>query len=354
VSTDPDTEVVDAEPVEEEHVEHEVLPVPVPVQGGLVRPAGTVAEVVDLLDQYRSLCERILTDDDYQEIKRRGEVTRFKTKSAWRKLGNAFNVSLEVIEQHERRDDNNRIYEASFLVRATAPNGRAVEGFGACSIYEDRFGRDRPVDPDDPSQGNVKVYEPTLRSDHDIPATAHTRATNRACSDLFGLGEVSAEEMAGTTFDEPRGEMETRRSSRSVSDGSPRMATDKQRKMVRAKLSSWRDQFAGEGGYDSGMVQDTDDLYPEGWTAAGLDKPQGEWTMDDVDAAVAIFTRNPNAQQHTVDVEAVEASIAAHVEEQEAERRAKGLCLGCGQKFTKANPRSESHPDVHQGEEPFE
>ena len=53
------------------------------------------------------------------------------------------------------------------------PNGCFADGWGNCSRGERGF----------------------AHPNHDIPATAHTRATNRAIADLIGAGEVTAEEM---------------------------------------------------------------------------------------------------------------------------------------------------------------
>jgi hypothetical protein len=131
-----------------------------------------VADVVALQKTFHDLCIALLDDDDYQAIKGK----RFKKKSAWRKLAAAFNVSDTLLEETTKRNEEGRIVRATITVRATAPNGRSAEGLGVASIYE----------------------RPFNNPEHDIPATAHTRAKNRAFSDLFGLGEVSAEEMYDT------------------------------------------------------------------------------------------------------------------------------------------------------------
>jgi hypothetical protein len=136
--------------------------------------AAPVSDVVALQRAYLDLSGALLDANDYQAI----GGTRYKKKSAWRKLAAAFNVSDTILEKVYYRDEDGRIGRAEVTVRATAPNGRSAEGLGVCSTREPR-GFANP--------------------EHDIPATAHTRAKNRAFSDLFGLGEVSAEEMATTT-----------------------------------------------------------------------------------------------------------------------------------------------------------
>lgn len=54
-----------------------------------------------------------------------------------------------------------------FVQRAIMPDGRFSDGWGGCTPVEKRF----------------------AKPNHDVPATAETRAKNRACSDLFGIGE---------------------------------------------------------------------------------------------------------------------------------------------------------------------
>ena len=133
---------------------------------------------------YQELCRGILDDSDYQKIRvsekdpETGNYIRvereFKKKSAWQKLGRAFNVDTRIVEKEFQRTKTGRINEAYYCVRATLPNGRSVESDALCNRNE---------------KGKSKV------SDHTIMATAKTRATNRAISELIGAGEVSSEEM---------------------------------------------------------------------------------------------------------------------------------------------------------------
>jgi hypothetical protein len=133
--------------------------------------AAPVADVVALQRTFAELCTALLEPGDYQRIGPKD----FKKKSAWRKLAAAFNVSDTMLERNYDRRDDGRIIRCEVVVRATAPNGRSAEGLGLASVYERQFSN----------------------PEHDIPATAHTRAKNRAFADLFGLGEVSAEEITG-------------------------------------------------------------------------------------------------------------------------------------------------------------
>lgn len=100
----------------------------------------------------------------------------FKKKSAWRKLARYFQISTQIIREESHRDEEGHLV-STVVVRATAPWGQFAEAIAKCSTRESRFAHD------------------TRKADHDCPATAQTRATNRAVSDLIAAGEVSAEEM---------------------------------------------------------------------------------------------------------------------------------------------------------------
>jgi len=150
--------------------EGEKLPV---VSSGIVRPAVSAEEFKAAWDEYRKLRNSILESEDIQKI---GD-NQYVKKSGWRKIATAFNLSDEIIE--ERREDKG---DGNFLwrikVKVTAPNGRYAVGIGVCDTTERRRGGDSFAHPE-----------------HDVYATAHTRAKNRAISDLVGGGEVSAEEI---------------------------------------------------------------------------------------------------------------------------------------------------------------
>lgn len=61
--------------------------------------------------------------------------------------------------------EQGQVKTARFVQRAILPSGRFADGWGSCSRGEKTFSK----------------------PNHDIPATAETRAKNRACSDLFGI-----------------------------------------------------------------------------------------------------------------------------------------------------------------------
>lgn len=135
----------------------------------LIEPAANVEELKKHWQTIQELKKSILDKSDIQEIQGKAYVKR----SGWRKLQSAFAISDRIIsKEREEQPDGN------FLWRVTveayhAKTGRAAIGIGTCSTRERKFSH----------------------PDHDVLATAHTRAKNRAISDLIGLGEVSAEEL---------------------------------------------------------------------------------------------------------------------------------------------------------------
>lgn len=138
----------------------------VPLDTGQVRAAMTA---------YQDGLKSILDDEDYQHFKdkKTGESRKFPKRSAWRKIAYWFNLDLELLSEDVTRDPQGNPIRAKVKARAIHPNRRHADGDGACSIKERGFGK----------------------PEHDIPATAATRAMNRAISNLVGMGEVSAEEV---------------------------------------------------------------------------------------------------------------------------------------------------------------
>lgn len=185
-------DIIDAEIVDEPTV---AALVHVPNTGSLVVPAAPEAQIVQAFEAYTRLCSKLLTADDYQRI---GDK-QFRKKSAWRKLAVAFGVSTEIISRDYERNDRGRIVRAEVVVRATAPNGRSWDGVGACDAFErccEKNCKKKSWNNHTCCDVDCDGMSHFSKSQHDIPATAATRAGNRACADLFGMGEVSAEEVA--------------------------------------------------------------------------------------------------------------------------------------------------------------
>lgn len=161
----------------------------------LVRPAASVDEIVDAFRAYVELGTKLLTADDIQRI----GPGEFRKRSGWRKLGTAFGVSYEVRGETTDRDEAGDILRTRYTVRAIAPNGRYADGVGVCDVHERCC--ERGCARNHQHCARAKGNECSGRAhfthaEHDIPATAETRSKNRAASDLFGMGEVSAEEVA--------------------------------------------------------------------------------------------------------------------------------------------------------------
>lgn len=145
------------------------------VSTAIVKPAGSTSELVENMAAYQQLCVDLLDDNDFQTISGK----KFVKRSGMRKLAVSYGVSFEIIDRTFTRNEEGELLSADFVVRATAPNGRFSDGWGACAVNERNAGR---------------------KAEHDIPATAETRAKNRACADLFGMGDVSAEEVDRRTM----------------------------------------------------------------------------------------------------------------------------------------------------------
>jgi hypothetical protein len=147
-----------------------------------------VEEQTAAMAEHQAMLRGVLDDNsDYQGA---GGGKRFVKKSGWRKIATAYSLSLEVVSGTDKVDraEDGSVARASVWVRATAPNGRHAEGDGYCDVAEERFSGAR---------GNKSKLE------NDLRGTASTRATNRAISNLVGMGDVSAEEMTPSHAERP-------------------------------------------------------------------------------------------------------------------------------------------------------
>lgn len=146
----------------------------------------------------------------------------FKKKSAWRKLARYFGVSTSIVREESHRDEEGHLV-STVVVRAVAPWGQYMEAIAKCSTRESRFRHD------------------VSKADHDCPATAQTRASNRAIADLIAAGEVSAEEME---FGEVRQSHDQRGAEPEPSRTDPNAATDKQIEFLGKLLKSdlWKQE----------------------------------------------------------------------------------------------------------------
>ncbi len=173
--------------------------------GALTRPVASVEQTRQAFEEYQKLRNTIITREDVTNI----QGKEFVNKSGWRKLAVIMGVSSEIVVRDYQRDDLGRITSAEVVVRAIAPNGRSIDGLGLCDFHERCCPRAFSAEAVCKNNARGHHHCPPgcdgfnhfSKPQHDIPATASTRALNRACADLFGFGEVSAEEV--TDREEP-------------------------------------------------------------------------------------------------------------------------------------------------------
>ena len=135
---------------------------------GIVRAApGDVVEAFGEYQRIQAGLDHAIPDGT---ITIRGKL--YRKKSYWRAVKTAFNVQCECVGERREVIDGDWGYLVTY--RATAPNGCLADGDGACFASEKKRGQD------------------TI---HNVRSHAHTRAFNRAVSNLVGFGEVSAEEV---------------------------------------------------------------------------------------------------------------------------------------------------------------
>ncbi|MCK5216621.1 MAG: hypothetical protein KAJ93_02470 [Methanosarcinales archaeon] len=138
------------------------------INADIVRPAITAQDAIAAWKEFQNLKTAILDKTDIMVI----QGNNYTKKAGWRKFATFYNLTDKITEETRTPTEN-----GSFLwkikVECTAPNGRTTEGVAMCSSTE-KSGK---------------------RIEHDTYATAHTRAKNRAISDMIAAGEVSAEEI---------------------------------------------------------------------------------------------------------------------------------------------------------------
>lgn len=99
---------------------------------------------------------------------------KFRKKAYWRAVAVAFSLQVECREEHRSKATSGD-WGWTATYRATTPGGRYADGDGTCMASE--------------KTGKGQATE------HNVRSHAHTRAYNRAVSNLVGFGEVSAEEI---------------------------------------------------------------------------------------------------------------------------------------------------------------
>ena len=169
----------------------------VPITETVTLPV-TVDEAVRQWEEYQDLNKRLLDPSDYQRV---GDKA-FKKKSAWRKYARAYNLTDRVTYEHVERFPDGFPIWARVRVQATAANGRATEADHEAHVTERccEAARNLPCPKKPPKHSHCVIgCDGRSHWSHpgDLPATALTRAKNRAIADLIGAGEISADEMTG-------------------------------------------------------------------------------------------------------------------------------------------------------------
>ena len=144
-----------------------------------VNGANALNQQKQLSAAYDAACAALIGPNDVQKDGAR----EFKKKSAWRKLARHFGISVAASLDSVRVDTLGDGFTAYAVATASAPWGQSWTDVGACGSDEATGRRTITV--------------------ADAVATAMTRASNRAVSNLIAMGEVSAEEIGQRA---PRGQ----------------------------------------------------------------------------------------------------------------------------------------------------
>jgi hypothetical protein len=184
-------------------------------------PIFTGAQMAKALTAYRDL--QTALDRSMPEQIMNLDGRPFRKKGYWRAIAVAFGLRVEPMA--ERREVSGTFEDGrenfGYIVdyRATAPNGRTVVSDGTCFAVEkarrfkcphpERPGAKRTLHfphhtcPDFDPNFHWRIL-PAEATEHNVRGHAHTRAFNRAVSNLVGFGEVSAEEVVrGEDPDDP-------------------------------------------------------------------------------------------------------------------------------------------------------
>lgn len=176
-------------------------------------PIFTGAQMATALTAYRDLQHALDKSMPDQIMNLDGKP--FRKKGYWRAIAVAFGLKVEPID--ERRDvagafaDGRENFGYIVTYRATAPNGRSIASDGTCFAVEKarRFKCPHPERPGSKRtlhfpHHTCPDFDPAFQwrilpadaTEHNVRGHAHTRAFNRAVSNLVGFGEVSAEEVS--------------------------------------------------------------------------------------------------------------------------------------------------------------
>jgi hypothetical protein len=148
----------------------------------LVPSADELESNVKRYQQMQTTLDRLMPDQIVETGSNAdGSPKLFRRKGYWKAIAQGFSLTVELVtEQRESFGEDDFGY--CVTAKATDPRtGRSADGDGACFASEKAQRR-----------GGIGGTE------HNVRAHAHTRATNRAISNLVAFGEVSAEELETT------------------------------------------------------------------------------------------------------------------------------------------------------------
>ena len=164
----------------------------VEVSDTIFKPVMTSDQAIQSWKEFQEQKKKILDKSDYVMIRvnskrpdgsYENKENPFIRKSGWNKLACYYGVSTETTKyQKINNEDGSYVYIVSVRAYAKLPDGReySTERSAAVSSLE--------------KEKTDKMKEST-RKEHDVIASAETRAEGRALAAFFGTGEVSAEEM---------------------------------------------------------------------------------------------------------------------------------------------------------------
>ena len=161
-------------------------------------PVFTGRQMAEALVAYRDL--QAALDQAMPDQIMRLEGKAFRKKGYWRAVKVAFNLTVEAIEERREVDglfeDGKENFGYIVTYRASTPT-RSVTGDGACFCIE-------KASKSASEHGTRWAHRSRQASVHNVRSHAHTRAFNRAVSNLVGFGEVSAEEITRESGREPK------------------------------------------------------------------------------------------------------------------------------------------------------
>ena len=163
----------------------------------IFHPSFSPTAIASGMKAYKEAVAAILTKEDvleFTEKDKEGNVHRrtFIRKAGWNKLALYFGVDTGTAHATPHQIDANTF---TWQVEAYAQKGgRRVTRSAMCSSAE---------------KEHMLNGRTSGRMAADVYATAETRAIGRACAAFFGTGDVSAEEIAGSTMADLKAQPQT-------------------------------------------------------------------------------------------------------------------------------------------------